>query len=387
LQRIPPFKTLDAFRGFAAIWVVMAHISDRWIPDASSPYLKEPLYAFASVGQLGVVIFFVISGYCITAAAYSALVTGKSVWRYGYERVRRIYPPYLAALILTVLSVMAINFANAHHLVGEVHHLQTVSLDPKYWFANLFLLQYELHTSMVNVVFWSLGYEIAFYFIIGVFLLGSQWIAARRNAHAGTAFFVCCVGVSTMCTLAYLLTFAQPLFPFDGWHQFSLGGLLFFLLEFNSGTVANYTKGLRRIVLANTCAVAILVLLYAIFRHVGMDDYGHPSSKIRSYLCLLFAALLVGLRRIDEKLSSHLLMRPLVWAGAFSYSLYLAHPIVLPYADILCRRAGLNGSIFWIAFWIEIAVALAFGRIFYLLVEKRFISKRQVQRLAAEHVA
>jgi hypothetical protein len=42
----------------------------------------------------------------------------------------------------------------------------------------------------------------------------------------------------------------------------------------------------------------------------------------------------------------------------------------------------MNGSYYFVAFLLQIAVAAAFSRIFFLLVESRFISKRQKQRLA-----
>jgi peptidoglycan/LPS O-acetylase OafA/YrhL len=384
VQRISPFKTLDFFRGFAAIWVVMYHCTDRWLTDPNSAYLHVPLYAFSIRGQLGVMIFFVISGYCITAAAYSALVSGKSIWRYSYERVRRIYPPYLGALLLTVLAFAIIGYANAHHLVA-VNHLQTLSSDLKYWIANVFLLQYELDTPMTNVVFWSLGYEIAFYFIIGLFLQGARWIASRRNLHTATLFFVSAVGVSTMLTLCGLLLYGKPLFPFDAWHQFSIGCLLFFLLELKPSTVENYTQRFRGIVLVNVVLVTSLTLVFAAISQINESSFAHPTTRLRALTCLLFAALLIGLRQIDDALSSHISLRPLMWVGTFSYSLYLIHPIVIPFADILSRKAGFDGPRYWIALWIQLVVALVFGRIFYLILERRFISKRQIQRLSAEH--
>jgi peptidoglycan/LPS O-acetylase OafA/YrhL len=170
LKRIPAFKTLDIFRGVAALWVVMDHSCDRWLGNGNLAYLNNPVYRFSLEGKLGVTLFFVISGYCIVAAAYSALHSGKTLGRYAFERVRRIYPPYLAALILTVLSQFFILFANSHHLIGEVHHLAALPHSPRFWIANLLLLQSELNTPMVNVVFWSLCYEVVFYVFIGVFL-------------------------------------------------------------------------------------------------------------------------------------------------------------------------------------------------------------------------
>jgi hypothetical protein len=187
LRRIPPFRTLDALRGFAAAWVVMDHSCASFLGSGNSQYAHEPLYAFSIRGQLGVMFFFIISGYCITAAAYGALIGNKPLWRYAYERVRRIYPPYLAALLLGVIADLAIAHASSHHWISPVHHLVVFAASPRYWIANLFLLQFELNTGMVNIVFWSLCLEVAFYAVVGALLWMAQRVAARPgrgNAHA-----------------------------------------------------------------------------------------------------------------------------------------------------------------------------------------------------------
>jgi peptidoglycan/LPS O-acetylase OafA/YrhL len=79
-------------------------------------------------------------------------------------------------------------------------------------------------------------------------------------------------------------------------------------------------------------------------------------------------------------------MRPLLWIGACSYSTYLIHVVVTQFPSVLCRRMGLDGHLYWIAFWIEFMVAIACGRLFYHLVERHFLSTRQKQRLAEERV-
>jgi len=129
------------------------------------------------------------------------------------------------------------------------------------------------------------------------------------------------------------------------------------------------------------------MLLFAALRQIGPIGLGFPSTRAYTLTCLVFAALLAGLRRFDDAVSSHLLLKPLMWVGAFTYSLYLVHSIVLPYVDILSRKAGLVGPWYAVAFWLQVIVATIFGRVFYLVVERRFISKRQVGRLKAEHVA
>ncbi len=387
MQRVSPYQSLDIFRGFAALWVVLVHCCDRWLSDGNLGRLHEPLYAFAIQGQLGVVLFFVISGYCIVAAAYGALVTGKSTGRYAFERIRRIYPPYLAALVLTVLSLVAISYASSHHLIAQVNHVQTFPHEARYWVGNFLLAQYELDTPFVNIVFWSLCYEVAFYLLVGVFLQGARWIKASKGLHAGTVFFVDAVGVTTILGLSVLVIWAKPIFPFDLWHQFAIGGMLFFLLELKPETMEGYSAKFRWTLLGLASVVTALTLTYVALRQVGVTGLGHPSSKARSLGTLLFAGFLLALRKYDERVASWRVLRPLMWVGAFSYSLYLIHPVVLPYADILSRRAGLNGPWYWIAVWLQMGVAVVFGRVFYLLIERHFISKRQVQRLDAEHVA
>jgi peptidoglycan/LPS O-acetylase OafA/YrhL len=387
LRRIPSFRMLDALRGFAALWVVMDHACAPFLAANDPRYVHQLLYAFSIRGQLGVLFFFIISGYCIAAAAYGALIGNKPLWRYGYERVRRIYPPYLAVLLLGIVSNAAIGFASAHRWIEPVHHLMVFYPSPRYWIANLFLLQSELHTGMVLAVFWSLCAEVAFYAIVGILLWIAQQVAARRGPASGTLALILGLALTIYASLLSLIVFDNALFPFDLWHQFALGGLLFFLIESKPGFVAGYSIRLRRIINSAAALAAVLTLIFIALRPGIEVDVAHPASRIRSITCLLFCVLLTGLRRIDERLAASRWMRPWLWLGASSYSLYLIHPIVLPFADILCRKAGLDGDRYWLTFWIQCAAAIAAGRLFYYLVERHCISSRQKRRLAEELAA
>jgi peptidoglycan/LPS O-acetylase OafA/YrhL len=71
------YSMLDAWRGLAAVGVVLSH-------------LNAPIN-----GHFAVMMFFVISGYCISASADSCLKKELGFGGFMYRRVRRIYPPYL----------------------------------------------------------------------------------------------------------------------------------------------------------------------------------------------------------------------------------------------------------------------------------------------------
>jgi peptidoglycan/LPS O-acetylase OafA/YrhL len=385
LQRIPPFRSLDALRGIAAAWVVMVHCCGRFLSGENLRYLNNPLYEFAIRGQLGVVFFFVISGYCITAAAHGALYSGKTLGRYAFERCRRIFPPYWVALALGVLALLLLHLAEAHHWIAKINHPQSLGSSPVYWIANLTLTQYEFNTDFANIVFWSLGCEIAFYFVVGVLLWLAKLVAKSRGIAAGQLTLIAGLALCTFATLL-AMTISGVENPVWGlWHQFAFGGLLFYLIESKPGTVAGYSPRLRWILNGIAIATVALSVVFMALRRLGMADLSHPSSRIRTAVCLLFCVFLACLRPFDKQFAESRWMHPLLWLGASSYSLYLIHPVVLPFIDVMCRKAGLDGGRYWIAFWIQFAVAIVFGRLFYWVVERHFVSARQTKRLVEEH--
>ncbi len=389
VKRIPSFRTLDALRGFAALWVVMDHSCDRFLGGANPVYTHQPLYAFAIRGGLGVVLFFVISGYCITAAAHGALYSGKKLSRYWFERGRRIFPPYWTALILGMVAQLALRIAESHHWIPKVNHPKSIALvsSPIYWIANFTLTQTEFNTDFANIVFWSLCYEVAFYVVVGACLFGAQRLARIRGIAFGQLTLILALATTTLASLLALIVFDGSVFPFELWPQFAVGGLLFYVIDSSPETIAGYSTGLRRILNGVAAATLVALGLYAWLRPGDNSDIGHPPNAIRTSLCLLFCLLLAGIRRYDAQIAGSIWVRPMLWLGACSYSLYLIHPVVLPFVDVACRRAGLDGPRYWITFWIEVTVAIVFGRLFYVLVERHFVSSRQTNRLIEEKAA
>ena len=72
LVRLPPYQLLEAWRGLAALWVAIFHALLMGILLSGTTPGTDPISALIMKGQLGVTIFFVISGYCIANAAVSA---------------------------------------------------------------------------------------------------------------------------------------------------------------------------------------------------------------------------------------------------------------------------------------------------------------------------
>jgi peptidoglycan/LPS O-acetylase OafA/YrhL len=285
------------------------------------------------------------------------------------------------ALALGVLAQLLLHFAEAHHWIAKINHPQTLDWSPVCWIANISLTQYEFHADFANIVFWSLSCEITFYIVVGVLLWLAKLVANNRGMAAGQLTLILGLACCTFATLLAMIVSGVETYPLGLWHQFAFGGLLFYLIESKPGTVAGYSPRLRWILNGIGIVTVALSLVFVALRALGMVDISHQSSRVRTVACLLFCLFLACLRPFDKRLAESRWMCPLFWLGAGSYSLYLIHPVVLPFIDVTCRKLGLDGGRYWIAFWIQFAVAIVFGRLFYWVVERHFVSTRQTKQL------
>src|ERR1700677_1224143 len=381
MRKVAPFLILDVWRGVAALWVVMIHSCLSFLATGDNMRLiSNPLYAVSVWGQLGVVIFFVISGYCIMGAAYSTLAAGRTAARFGLDRIRRIYPPYLAVCLFIILVSVAIGFAQQLHFLPPQNHPGAPHA-PLFWISNLFLVHIEYDQPSLLIVAWSLCYEIVFYLFIGLLLAIAQLVTRNSGPARGVSIFHAGIGGLTLLSLGWrLLTphLAMPCpFPFDRWYQFGLGSLIFLMFAAEPGRQLLWTR-------AQLGVAALLTLIYAVEPASTPFRLGYPSSHIQAATCLVFAVILCLLRPWDATLAHLRVLRPLMWLGTFSYSLYLVHPVILPYLDAGGRHLGLDHSHYWMTWLIQIAAAVITGWIFFLLVEPHFISSRQKQRVKEE---
>jgi exopolysaccharide production protein ExoZ len=374
MRKVAPFLVLDAWRGFAAVWVVMSHCCLAFLGTGdNAKYIHNPIYAFSIWGQLGVVIFFIISGYCIMGAAYSTLAAGRTAGRYALDRIRRIYPPYLAAILLTLAMGQALSLAQKIHILPPIHH-QGGGATWTFWFTNVFLVHYELDQPTLMLISWSLCYEIVFYMILGFLLLIAARCIKAGSTAKGLQIFQTGIFALTLISQLWLLIDARSCpFPLDRWYQFGLGSLLFLMYAAEPGPL------LRNARIQIGIAAALTVLL--IF---GTPPPREPDAHMQAITCLLFLGALCLLRPIDEHVAHNRVLRPMMWLGTISYSLYLVHPIFLAFPDVGGRRLGFDHGWYPVTFFLQLGVAIFAGWLFFLFVERHFISARQKKRVEVE---
>ncbi len=157
-------KLLDAIRGIAVIFVYLAHA------DAYNFLRFEPINSIKTVfGQLGVNLFFILSGYLVWRSAESALKSTSGLKHYAINRLSRILPLYLVCLLfcVTVFPALAVDFVPVVDTETFVRHLMfTQDLNPSV-------------SRHLNPVLWSLTHEFIFYLLVPLMVIRrwrSEWL-------------------------------------------------------------------------------------------------------------------------------------------------------------------------------------------------------------------
>src|SRR6266508_2773730 len=143
---------LDGLRLFAALSVVFFHYVGQeergW--EQSTRQMLEALHAPASLGWLGVNLFFLISCFVICMSSW-----GRSLGAFFTSRVVRLYPAYWFAVVLTTAFVAVLPM-----LHGRRGGLQVL--------VNLTMLQTPLGVHPVDPVYWTLWVELHFYLLFAL---------------------------------------------------------------------------------------------------------------------------------------------------------------------------------------------------------------------------
>jgi len=351
-----PYRLLDAWRGVAALWVVMLHVRLE-----STPTL---LYQFSAGGHLGVPMFFVISGYCIANAAVRSLNAPQPVRHFATARIRRIYPPYLLASLIAVALSLVLTFLIRHHIVqsSQIADLDLLHQGWRFYVGALTLTQLLLHTSFVIRVLWSLCYEAAFYAVIALLL----FLAVRAEQ---TPRLLDALGILTVGTLIWLnLAGGVSPFPWNLWPQFGLGALVYQILA----------QPGRRAPQAMFLICAVLVLWNAL-RHDAVGSTDGLSGGFQGIFTLAFAVALLLLFRWDDWLVGRWPVRLFSKVGIFSYSLYLIHLLALGIVTQGLTRLHAFGSHPLLLYGVKLAVCVAVGWVFFQFCERPFLDTRQRQ--------
>jgi peptidoglycan/LPS O-acetylase OafA/YrhL len=340
------YELLDGLRGLAALTVVLHHLGVH------------------GDGHFAVMVFFVISGYCITASAESCRRNGLGFGQFMARRVRRIYPPYLLAVAFYAVTRAAKTAS------GGANDLQRPALD---WIQNLTLTQWvsnlfhpiswpSANPHLFVAAFWSLNYEEQFYLVMAA---GLALAAARRVPLI--------VPVLLLAVLGLVWNWCIPgnwvcgLF-IEYWPHFALGSCLYFTLCVYTGRSSRW---------AFVAAVLLLCLASAarIFPWTDATVWNLRSMVELAFLSAVTLGLFL-LRPMSLRISRLMLWRPIAALGTISYSLYLIHQFNLTLVASIVQHMLPAGLPRFAAIMTMLGLHIALATVFWLLCERPFLSRK-----------
>jgi peptidoglycan/LPS O-acetylase OafA/YrhL len=321
---------------------------------------NNPLFVFSSFGEHGVDVFFVISGYCIAQASISAIEKPSGAAGFIIARVRRIFPPYIAATTMAIALLLAtrLTFAHAPH-ISDLPADYTRAHSALYYFANLTLTQKLFHQGFAVKQGWTLCYEAFFYFLFGILV----WIAVKTGRDR------------TLLTLSHILTvlilislIVEPsriAYPFDLLPIFGIGVCVYDILKHRENLLPCCWFSLISV-------ITLAVTWCAMSNHLGGTNPFNGQPEAYCYTVgVIVSLLLLAFHRFDARLISSPVVRPIAAVGPFSYSLYLSHGFTIYLLHLTLGAFRLNQYIVYI---IAVSVSILAGRIFFQFFERPFLS-------------
>ena len=140
---------LDALRGIAAVSVMLYHYT-MWYHHPGAGHVPPGLSMTFTYGNLGVDLFFIISGFVILMT----LERTRTLTDFLASRFARLYPAFLASLIFTLAVRAALDDPDRVRGMGAL-------------LANLTMMPELFGMPMADGSYWSLYYEIDFYLLAG----------------------------------------------------------------------------------------------------------------------------------------------------------------------------------------------------------------------------
>ncbi|HOZ28691.1 MAG TPA: acyltransferase [Hyphomonadaceae bacterium] len=350
------YVTIDFMRFLAAFAVLWSHAWGMVVPPFSAGIdAWRPVYWSAGFGANAVCIFFVISGYWITATILRRTQAGTWTWRnYLNDRMSRLYivliPALIIGLILDGSGRFLLNlprYSDFDFMTSENVDI-AASLTPQAFFGNLVFLQ-NIYVPMFgsNGPLWSLTNEFWYYI----------WFPAILLAFRGK------FSVLTALTLVTIILFMNSNVT-QGFLIWLLGSLVYVVTERIGASLRKLGPVLR----FGAVGAAFLVFLAAIgATRIWPGTWLTDGLIVGGGFSILLATVIAldfGLPKILHPLS--------IYGARASFSLYLVHfPVLMFLASTVLAGQVFPAGPEAIAAAIGLTLAMvALGWFFSLVTEK-----------------
>lgn len=307
---------IDGLRAIAVLSVIVFHLNSRWLHG----------------GFIGVDIFFVISGYLITKIIYTDILNDQFSFKQFYQRrINRILPVFFLVMFVTAFFAWYILLPDEFNLF-----LKSLKRTTYFW-ENMFFAQntggyWDVKAEQMPILHtWSLAVEEQFYILLPFLLLFLFKLRLNKSKI-----------LITLAILAFISFLLAQLSPLSVWltkyNYYSLitgragellVGSIIGIISVKSEPTENDNRSTK---LNNFISKNIMTLIgfFMVALSLAFLSEKRLYPSFWAFIPTIGSAFIIFFYDKNTYIARLLSIKPIVFIGTISYSLYLWHwPIIV----------------------------------------------------------
>lgn len=345
---------IHTLRGIAVLLVIWAHLGGWWLGIASQESILQqiwidgivrPLHLYQDGGHLGVLIFFLVSGYIITHV--SLRETRKE---FLIKRTLRLAPTLLIAILfLPILRTLSDTLGLPAVMGNESQN----------YLSGILFLNYMTGTPQVLTVLWTLFIEILFYSLTAIFINKS-----RSSPILSTWYMI---GISLA------LHIAAQFLPSMTYLMWSAMYIPFLILGRCIYLIVSEKVDSKQAFIVSVASYGVFLFIYSKTAPGRLIILGAEPIISHAIAIVLFVSLCFSnLKRT---------FRPIAFIADISYPIYLLHA---PLGGFLLYILTGNGLSYEISLIISLTMVTVISALIFKYIEKpaQTIARKMSRRVA-----
>lgn len=324
----------DGLRAIACLLVVWHHTTQRFNPETAAGWIQN-IHFFGMRGEVGVSLFFVLSGCLLSLPFWNAFVNAErlpSLRTYVINRAARIIPAFWINLIFCTLIAFWVfdQSINWWRLISGLFFINS------YHYSSFF-------PAELNGPLWSIGLEVSCYLLLPIVLFTIIKSTKRLSlAFAGLIAWILALQLLNPWIISKFMT-GEDL---KGWQYGLTGGakqwlpywnIDSFFSQFLCGSLAALTivtltaRGIKRSRAFDISSVVFSIA--AIWLVANRLLPGAPDSFTKQPYLAPFYAILMAAVLVSTSMSTHIFKildnKLFRWIAKLSFSIYLWHMFLI----------------------------------------------------------
>ncbi|WEK54414.1 MAG: acyltransferase [Candidatus Cohnella colombiensis] len=226
----------DGIRALACLAVIFHHFAQR-LSMADQQAGVQEVQAFTLVGNSGVSIFFVLSGFLLAFPFWRNYLAGAefpSIRQYLFRRAARIVPSYYVVFLVCMTLILLLNIPNEHFALRS---LAGLTFTAGFHYTTFF-------PSEIDGPFWSIAFEVFCYALMPLFMAGMFALLKKRSFLTSFTYWIgALLFILLLNKLIHL--YLTPGEENRGWQFGLIGGAKYWMPNYNPiGFFGHFTIGI-----------------------------------------------------------------------------------------------------------------------------------------------